>query len=788
MSDHKKTSGKGNDALIDPAKLLGRRDFVAFAGLSAAIASLEGCIRRPEEKILPYTHAPEYMIPGVPLHYASVLAHRGDAVGVLVKSHEGRPTKIEGNPEHHSSLGSTDAVLQAELLNLYDAERSRSVIKSDGQAKSSWQSFSDALNAELKTRAEEQGQGLRFLSLPSVSPTEQRLREAVLARFPKAAFHVYSAIDRSATHKGSSIAFGKPLHAQVDFAIARTILALDSNFLSTEVGSIRAAREFARARRVYSEHDGMLRLYVVESAHSLTGANADHRLALASSQIANYLKALCAELSTSYGLDFGPLTASVAGAKASDVPEKWIKAVAKELYNHRGLAPVLVGQGQPAAVHALAHALNSALGNVGMSLSLCPVVEDIVEEKQNDLATLVADMQSGQVSTLIVLGGNPVYNAPGDLAFADALSKVKFSAHLSTHFDESSEKCTWHLPLAHGLESWGDLRGLDGTLAIQQPLIAPLFGGRSVIELLAMVAGEKDYRGYGQVRQSFATLVGSSESNWRKALHQGVVEESAFEKVSATADFAAVNEALAAHKNTAAPKADALELAFGVDPRMEDGRNANNAWLLELPDSMTSICWDNAALFAPKTAKALGLVRGDMVQLSGGAKHDTSVSFPVFLLPGMAENTAFVATGWGRAKGGKHAKGAGFNASALRQSTAMYLRSGMQVSRTAKHYTLVQVQEHAEMEGRPLALSGTLDEYRAQPDFAQYESVEPPVGPLWKEQVYDGHKWGMSIDLNACTGCNAYDCVSVGKQHCDRRQRASAKRSRDALDSHRSLL
>lgn len=756
------------ETLLSSDRLLGRRDFVALAGLSAAMVGLQGCIRRPEEKILPYTTAPEYTVPGVPLHYATVLNHGGDAVGVLVESHEGRPTKIEGNPEHPASKGATDAALQAELMNLYDADRSRHVLSkrsaagsTGGASKSNWAAYETFLKKELARLANVQGEGLRILSHPSSSVTWQKAHDALMAKYPNAKFVYYHPSDEQQMWEGSRLAFGRPLQPHYDYERARVILSIDADFIHSEASSITAMRSFMEGRRVYSEFDRMSRLYVVESTTTLTGANADHRLCLPPNDVERYLRALALELVQTHGVELGEVTQALGVVASDGIAAPWIKAVAKDLASVRSQSIIVVGCRQPARVHALAHALNAALGNEGRTVKYTQPSTPIVENGKNDLASLVDEMKQGKVKTLFILGANPVYDAPGDLKFVHALGGVETSIHLGSHVDETAEHCSWHLPMAHALESWGDARSRLGTWAIQQPLIAPLFYGRSAIEVLGAVAGVSDWRGYAQVRQAFRETWSDAltpwEQAWRQSLHAGIVSNTPWPVQPSSLDGVQQLAAVLREPHQAEPpSASSLQVVFTADPRMAGGCNANNPWLLELPDPITQMCWDNAALISANTAKALHVKNQDVVRLRH-AQSGQSVEVAIWIQPGMADFLVALPLGWGRKKAGRYGSGCGFDGFAIRQSQSLHVASGFKIELAGRSYEFARTQEHTNMEGRPLAISDTLARYHAQPDFPQYASVEPTVGPLWQEKAYTGHKWGMSIDLNACTGCSA--CV-----------------------------
>jgi len=737
---------------------VGRRGFM-FGGMSAALLAVEGCARRPVENILPYSKAPEYMLPGIPVHYATVREHRGDSIGLVVENHEGRPTKLEGNTEHPGSFGGCDAITQASILDLYDPDRSNGPRKADKEAK--WEDFEALAKQKVAAFIADGGAKLRVLMAPTNSPTVIRLRDALAAKFPQSRVHAWTPVSQSNAREGSRIAFGKPLTTIVDYRFARVVLALDSDFLQTEPGMIRATRLFSRGRRIRSSHEGMSRLYVVEPSYTTTGANADHRLRLAARQIEPYLLALAKELSTRQGIDLSQV-APLLGTSTSvvdGVPPKWIKVVADELAATRGRAAILIGSRQPARLHALVHALNSALGNAGTTIGTYPLADAAERDVATDLKDLTADIDAGKVDTLIILGGNPVYDAPADLKFAEKLGKVPTSVHLAHSVDETGSKCTWHLPRAHDLEAWGDQRSLDGSLAVQQPMIAPLFGGRSDIELLALFTGDAP-KGYDLVRATFKggtnTPAPVMEQAWKTGLNKGIFAGAANH---ALGPVAVIGDAVVASFSRNLPPRplgpDNLEIDFAVDPKLFDGRYANNPWLLELPDLMTKICWDNAACISPATAKALGVENGDVLSLSRDGAG--TVEIPAWILPGQADNTVTVNMGWGRAMAGRYGKGVGFDVYPLRTSDALGFADGVKAQKTGKTWQLVQTQEHQSMEGRPLAIDTTLEEYKSHPNFAQYKTPDPKVLPLWKPVEYNGHKWGMVIDLSSCTGCDA--CV-----------------------------
>lgn len=747
-------------AMLEKPDAVGRRGFMSILGASMALMGAAGC-RRPVEKIVPYVKMPEDVTVGVPNFYATVYPRRGDAVGLLVETHEGRPTKVEGNPDHPSSFGATDALTQASILDLYDPDRSGKPTKGGNEV--TWAEVEKELTGKLKSLEADGGSRLRLLLQPTSSPSVLRLRGAILKRFPRARAHTYAAVSESSSREGTRLAFGAPLQPLVAYDRARVIVALDCDFLEGEPGSTRASRLFAMGRRLRSSQDGMNRLYVVESTFTSTGTAADHRLRLPRSQVGRFAMALAAELARA-GVDLGEVGAAAQRlAKADGLPPQWLKAVAKDLAAARGAAAVVVGSSQPAEIHALVHAMNQAFAAQGSGgggvVRYVPVADGEEVDTSTDIKALADALRAGQVDTLLVLGGNPVYDAPADVAFAEALSHAPFSAHLATHRDETSAKCHWHLPKSHEYEAWGDQRALDGTLSVQQPLIAPLRETKSELEILAMVADLPERAGLPIVqatfRQSFASAI-ASEHEWRRVLSDGIVKGSNLEAATASLRATDVVQALEKRPVPAAPSKDALELVFSPCSRLFDGRYANNAWLQEIPESLTKIVWDNAALLSPKTAAELGVKNGDVLTVSRG---NANVRIAAWVFPGQADNTVGLALGWGRTAAGRVGNGKGFDVYPVRTLDGLSFGAGAKVSVTGEKYRFSQTQEHNSMEGRPIARETTLMGYKAKPRFAEIQSPPPAKSlPLWTKNDYSkGHRWGMSIDLNACSGCNA--CV-----------------------------
>ena len=760
--------------LLSPKMLVSRRSFVQGSSIAALAAGLQGCVRRPENEIYPYSKAPEHLVPGVSSHFATVTARGRDALGVVVTSHDGRPTKAEGNALHQRSLGATDVRAQAYVWDLYDPDRSKSPARRRGNAlvDATYEQFDEFFKGLAKDHEADEGAGLRVLAPISNSPSVYRMRAKVLERFPRARFHTYSAVDDDNAREGARLAFGEPVVPLIDYTKAAVVVSLGSDFLGDEPGSVSAARRFAVTRRTTTPNTIMSRLYVAESNYTITGSQADHRLRMPQRDVEALTRALAADLAK------GGLALLMPFAGEIEVPSgarDWLNAVAEDLMANRGRSIVVAGAGQPPGVHALAHAINYALGNGDSTVGYAAGDTD-ADYSRTSVQELAKDADS--IKTLILLGGNPVYDAPADVDFRALLARDALTTvHLSTHRDETSALCSWHVPLAHELETWGDQKSLDNIVSVQQPLIAPLYGARSPIEVLAALAGEKTVQGFDVVREthdemveSFAAGVGvplamGTKGAWRQTLHDGVLLSDLLHPLfirrrqkieSRTPDLQAIAKALGEPTTRKPLGRDNLEIYFEPDFALHDGRHANNLWALELPRPMTKLVWDNAALMSAATCDALGVKNGQMVRLSKG---DRSIEIPVWILPGHADFCVTLSLGWGRSAAGRYGNGKGFDVYPLRGSDGMDFTDGVTVEPLRETYKLVQTQTHDRMEGRPIAIDATLEEYKAEPDFASYRAVDPvSTPPLWKQQDYsEGHQWGMVIDLSTCTGCNA--CV-----------------------------
>lgn len=748
-----------------------RREMMLLLGASLSLAGVAGC-RRPVEEIVPYVTAPEEIVPGVPRYYATTMPFRRSAYGLIVESHEGRPTKIEGNPSHPSTLGASSSRVQASILGLYDPDRSQSVAFKG--APKSWGDFVKAWGPLAEAHAADGGAGLAVLSESFSSPTLARLAAQLRARYPRLQWATYDAVSDENRLAGLRSATGRDLDLMLRLDQASVILVLDADPLLADPEMIRHVRGFAAGRRALSTSSGqaMNRLYAVEGVYSLTGAMADHRLRLESRQIAPFLAALAARLA--------PPSTGAAGSfdKLPGVDPRWIDAVAKDLLANRGRALIVAGERQPAAVHAAVCALNSYLGGTGKTVSYYET-KDAALPSVSSLVSLVSAMKKGAVRTLVVLGGNPVFDAPADLDFASAMAKVPEVIALGHGVDETSSKATWHIPRAHYLESWGDARAVGGTLSVVQPLILPLFGGRSPVEVLGLMAGGEDRPGYDIVRETWAPILGVGEfefdEKWNRVLHDGLLPGSELPEVVPDPGAQPLAELVRPAKALA--EAGGLEIVFLPSPSLHDGRFANDGWLQELPDPLTKLTWDNPALVSPKTAESLGVTNEDVVRLEYGGR---SLELAVWILPGVADGVVAVTLGYGRSHAGRVGSGVGFDTYPLRRSNASGFDGGATLTKLGRTYPLSTTQHHGSMEGRPLVRESTLAELGPGEAGGGHHAGRPAAAPpgvpgeagapaphgvfgeetehfsLWKEHKYDqGHQWGMTIDLNTCIGCNA---------------------------------
>jgi molybdopterin-containing oxidoreductase family iron-sulfur binding subunit len=719
-----------------------RRGFLRVMGASLALAGLDGCTRQPTEKIVPYVKQPEQVVPGEPLHFASAFVLGGYATGVLVESHLGRPTKIEGNPEHSSSRGATDSLAQASLLDLYDPDRSQ-VVSLAGEIRP-WSAFVDAMTAETKELARTGGKGLRILTETVTSPTLAAQLRELQVRYPKARWYQYEPINEDSARRAAVIAFGENVDTRYALENADVVVTLDADFLGHGPARVRLAREFADRRRVVASDAAradMNRLYAIEPTLSMTGAKADHRLRLAAGDVEAFARHLAVRLGLPGGMD---------SHEASY--RDWLGALVRDLKAHLGRSVVIPGAFQSPAVHVLAHAVNRALGNVGSTVFYSePVVAEPVVQMES-LSRLVAEINAEQVSTLLILGGNPRQSAPADLAFATVLATVKTTVHLAADFDETSQACTWHVAQAHTLESWSDARSEDGTVTIIQPLVEPLYDGKTAHEVLALLLDGGPKTSYDIVRAYWQSRRGNQdfETFWRKSVHDGVVAGTAARtrEVVLNDDW----QSRIAPLSTYTAGERSVEVDIRPDAHIYDGRFANNAWLQELPKPVTLLTWDNAVCVSPALAAELGVENGRVVELTAGGK---TVRGPAWILPGQAERTVTVTLGYGRWKVGRVGKKVGFNAYPLRTERSPWRAIG-EIRVVDETCELATTQSHGSMEGRHVVREGTLERFRKKPDFVRdFEHIPTEGTSLFPGHPYEGYAWGMVIDLAACIGCNA---------------------------------
>jgi MoCo/4Fe-4S cofactor protein with predicted Tat translocation signal len=738
---------KGASEWVDSVS---RRGFLKVMGASMALAGMTGCVRLPLEPIVPYVRQPEDVIPGRPKFYATAMTLGGYASPLLVESHLGRPTKIEGNDKHPASLGGTDIFAQAHVLGLYDPDRSQSLMSMGDQQ--SWQAFLNAIRGPLTAQKSLQGAGIRILTPTISSPTLADQLRGFLKIYPQAKWHVYEPVNRDNVLEGAKLAFGQPVETRYDFEKADVIVSLDADFLYAGFpGNVRYIRDFARRR---NPDGNMNRLYVIESTPTTTGAKADHRLPVRASNVESGVAIGLLGLVRGEKVNFGD-------APPTDTNVRWLfEAIQADLREHRGSSIIIAGDHQPAAVHALCHAMNTELGNVGRTVFYADPIDANPVNQNESLKELVADINGSRVDLLIILGGNPAYDAAADLGFADVLksNKAPVRVHLGLYQNETAELCQWHINQAHELESWSDARAYDGTVSIIQPLIAPLYNGKSQLEFVALLAGQADATGYELTRaywQKQHTGL-DFEQFWRKSLHDGWIESTASIPRSPNLMKDAVTSAAKAYSSS---YSDAIELNIRRDPTIYDGQFSNNGWLQELPKPMNKLTWDNAVLIGPQMAERLQIATKDVVELELNGKKVTGA---VWIQAGHPDNSATIFLGYGRRRAGRVGTGQGFDAYALRTSAAPWIATGLKIRKTGDTYNLASTQGYQSMDTpdgghRPLVRETTLEEYRKDPDFAKEQGEEPAPGlTLYKPYPYkeEDYAWGMTIDLNACVGCN----------------------------------
>jgi Fe-S-cluster-containing dehydrogenase component/anaerobic selenocysteine-containing dehydrogenase len=731
------------DGVDVPDDGLRRRDLLKLLGASVMLAGASACSRAPRGKIVPYSVQPPEVTPGVAKHYATAMTVGGYATGLLVESHEGRPTKIEGNPEHPASLGATGLHEQASILSLYDPARAQGILEK-GQPKS-WRKLVETL-----TRSRPGGRldGSHFLLEPTSSRWTGHLLDQL--RGLGAAVHYYAPVSKNAEWEGTRLVFGRALDHVLDLGRADVIVCLDSDLLASGPFHCRYARQFADGRRVRSKADAMNRLYAVEPVLSVTGATADHRHRSKALDVGTIAAAILRE--TADKITDAPWLEALRGPlsrwREASETTPWVRAVARDLLAHKGRSLVVAGEGQPAVVHSLAALLNVALGNVGASVSyVVPAVLD-AGSAAHTLEPLVSELDAGRVESLVILGGNPSYTAPRDIDFGRRIRRAKTTAYLGTYANETAKNCDWLIPLAHYLETWGDTCALDGTLSIVQPLIEPLFGGRSVTELLQLFVGPSPEPSHDALLAYYKEASPELFASFSRTLQRGIAAGTA-----ALAETVSVNPSELAHRMGEPPAAStSLELVVRADSKVHDGTFSNNAWLLELPDAMTKLTWGNAALVSPATAARLELASGDVVRLS---LRGESLETPVFVMPGQADDSIAMALGYGR-EGDEELGHVGVNAYRLRTTKGLTFDRDLDLEKTGRTRPLASTQEHWSTENRPVALSAKLEEYeKTTRDVIAGQHA--PRQTLYQLTPKGLNQWAMSIDLNACTGCNV--CV-----------------------------
>ena len=721
-----------------------RRGFLKTMGASLALAGLTGCTRMPITEIVPYVRQPENVVPGRPMFYATAFTLGGYASPILVESHLFRPTKVEGNPQHPASLGGTDVYAQASILDLYDPDRAQNVTYM-GDVRS-WNAFMEAVRGPMSVQKSVAGGGVRILTQTVTSPTLAAQIRDYLAANPQAKWHVYEPINRNNVYEGAKMAFGEVVETRYDLSKADVVVSLDADFLYAGFpGSARYTRDFA-ARR--NPDGNMNRLYVIESTPSSTGMKADHRWPMRARDVEAFAQTLAALVGIKVG-EIGPPGES-----------EFIKALAAELIKHHGSSVVIAGDHQPPIVHALAHAMNDALGNVGETVFYTEPVDANPINRGESLHTLVEDMRAGKVDLLLILGGNPAYDAPADLEFVSALrsNAVNLKVYLGSHRNETAEFCQWHVPEAHYLESWSDARAYDGTVNIIQPLIEPLYGGKTAHEIITILAGQSGFTGHDLVqqywqKQQICAGICPFDAFWRKSLHDGWIAGTTYAPKTVAlkaASFPAPQSALGS----------GCELNFRRDPSIYDGRFSNNGWLQELPKPLTKLTWDNPIMIGPAMASRLKLNFKDVAELEFNGQK---VKGPVWIQAGHPDNSITVFLGYGRTRAGRVGTGMGFDVYPLRTSKAPWFADGAKLTATGETYDLASTQGYQSMETpdgseRPLVQERSLAEYKKDPNFAK-EGEPPAELTLYKPFDYskEQYSWGMAIDLNKCVGCN--NCI-----------------------------
>lgn len=738
-----------------PVSRLSRRHFIGTLGAAFGATALAGCNHAPPEKIIPYVRRVPEVVPGVGQYYATSSTRDGYGIGLLVQSHTGRPTKIEGHPDHPASLGHTLIQEQAELLTLYDPDRAQAIRSARGLA--TWIAFTQAFSPVNRGEARRAGRvdtGVReaFLLEPTASP----LVEALLERLREARPNVDIYFDPShapvSRWNAAQSVFGEVVETQYHFEQAARVLSLDSNFLAACPMSIRWANDFARRRDIARPQDEMSRLYVVESAMSVTGATADHRLALRASEVGVLAAALqyaLFERDRSLHVQDSAALLRQSHTSLSEYEQRWVAAVAQDLLEHRGASIIVVGDNQPQPVHVLGMLLNELLGNVGRTVTYTASPLLAAGSSAYSIERFLQALDAGQVGTAFLLNGNPAYGLPADCRFSERIARAKERVYLSLYENETANHASWFINAAHFLESWGDERAYDGTYSIRQPLIRPLYDGKSLEAVLAALAGISMSDDRELLANQFVSR-GGNEQELAELTRTGLLASSRLPSKTLVARPGAVVEALRmlAPRNSLEP----FEVNFLPDPRLGDGRLGNNPWLLELPEPISKLVWDNAALVAPETALQLGVERGDVIEIRSGQR---AIQTPVFISPGQARGAIALWLGWGRRGSERALRNAGTDVAPLRRAEHPWITQGVELRRTGRQYRLVTTQDVQSMHERAIALHRSQRDWLEHPDFARALNEKPLT--IFADRSVVAPQWGMTVDLGRCTGCST--CV-----------------------------
>ncbi|MBV8831745.1 MAG: TAT-variant-translocated molybdopterin oxidoreductase [Acidobacteriaceae bacterium] len=705
-----------------------RRNLLKVMAASLAMAGAAACTKQPKELIVPYVRQPENIIPGLPLFYATAMTVGGYARGLLVESHLNRPTKVEGNPDHPASLGATTIFEQASVLNLYDPDRSETVLHV-GQL-STYPAFTGAFSSEAQSLNLRKGEGLAVLTPPTTSPTLIGQMSSILGQWPSAKWYVHEPNVNPAIRSAARKIAGRNSFVSYDLSQADVVVSLESDFLNTGPAALPYARQFA-AKRAIDNGQTPVRLYAIEAVPTVSGSLADHRFPVPSSSV----PAIAYQLAKACG---------VSAPEAPGSAPEWLGAVAKDLTASKGRCVVIPGEYQPESVHLAAYAINAALGNVGKTVRL---LESVEPDGTHSIEELTNDLNNGRVEVLLILGGNPVYNAPASLKFAEAIRKARLVVRLGQFFDETSKLSHWHVPEAHYLETWSDCRAFEGTTTIQQPLIEPLYGGKSAHEIVTILQAKPDLNSHEIVKGYWQSKNGGGNFDvlWKTSLHDGWVAGTGIGTVNGTVPNLPALEV---------QPISGTEIVMRPDETIGDGSYANNGWMQELPKPQTKMTWENPITIAPGLAAKMKANTGDILRVTA---NGASVEGPVWILPGQAENSIGVSFGYGREASGKIGTGIGYNAYKLQDAGVRYFASG-KVEKTGKHIDVADTQHTQVMAGREPVRAALFEEYRKHPDFPTLE--EKPLArndTLYNDAdwPYKGYKWGMAIDLNVCTGCSA---------------------------------